>query len=55
MQHPRIDLDRNAKLSLQRPAYTAGDLYAFRHRHVMIRNRFTVIKDFFVKSKGLIN
>lgn len=55
MQHSRLDLDRNARQSLQRPAYTADDLYAFRHRHLMIRNRFTVIENFFVKSKGLIS
>lgn len=51
---PQIDLDKNARQSLQRPAYTGTDLYAFRHRRLIIRGRFTVIKDFFVKSKGLI-
>lgn len=52
MRRQNLRLDQNEGLSLQRPAYTQYDLYAYRHRH--IGGKTGIVKDFFVKSKGRV-
>lgn len=52
MRRQDLRLDQNEGLSLQRPAWTQYDLYAYRHRH--IGGKTGIIKDFFVKTEGKV-
>jgi len=48
----QINLDNNYK-SLERPAWTQDNLYAYRNKYCYRNGKYIIIKDYFVKSKGL--
>lgn len=49
----RIELGSNQE-SLKRPSWTSKDLHAYRHKHTTVHGRFVILKDYYVKSKGLM-
>ncbi|KKN19395.1 hypothetical protein LCGC14_0946060 [marine sediment metagenome] len=42
----------NERDSLDRPAWTQADLYAYKHKHHLVAGKYIVEKDYFVKSEG---
>lgn len=38
--------------SLDRPAWTQEDLYAFNHKHTIIRGKYVVIENYYAITKG---
>lgn len=48
----KINLGANRE-SLKRPSWTQDNLHAYRDKHTVIEKRFVILKDYYIKSKGL--
>jgi len=47
----------NERVSVDRPAWTStvktGLFDAYKHKHIVYRGKFRLLKDYYVKNKGL--
>lgn len=51
MTEPNVRIHSNSR-SLDRPAWTSTDLYAYKHKHILVHGKSIVIEDYYVRSGG---